>query len=134
MHDQRRRKHGDPNVTIIGPKGMGCIDTKGYRVFKIGNKKIKEHRKVMETLLGRPLKPSEHVHHKNGDRLDNRPENLELMSLSEHTKHHRVTTWIRYQDHLMIVSEASRLSGIRIATLRQRIDIWPFERWFESLA
>jgi hypothetical protein len=37
-----------------------------------------EHKIVMSHLIGRPLRRGENVHHRNGRRADNRPENLEL--------------------------------------------------------
>lgn len=45
-------------------------------------------RYVAEGKLGRALSSSEVVHHKNGDALDDQSENLEITSLSEHTKTH----------------------------------------------
>ena len=39
-----------------------------------------EHRLAMATMLGRPLRSDESVHHRNGDRLCNEPWNLQLWS------------------------------------------------------
>ena len=50
------------------------------RHLVVGANHTLEHRLVMAQKLGRPLTPDESVHHRNGDRLDNRPENLELWS------------------------------------------------------
>lgn len=71
-----------------GWKGGKSMSRKGYVVLNIHNGKKFEHRAVMEEYLGRPLAADEVVHHINGDKTDNRIENLQLMTNAEHTIMH----------------------------------------------
>lgn len=62
-----------------------------YRKVKTPDgRNMLEHRWVMEQVLGRKLRRDEQVHHKNHDRLDNRPENLEVVTPAKHGLRH---TW-----------------------------------------
>lgn len=60
----------------------------GYlRVLDAGDLSL-QHRYVVEQAIGRKLLPSEVVHHKNGDKTDNRLDNLEVMTRAEHSRIH----------------------------------------------
>ena len=88
--ENKRKKLGIPiDAPLLKNKnGFGGINGCGYKIYykpdhfasnKISGK-ITEHKMIMCEFLGRNLYKEENIHHKNGDRLDNRLENLELWS------------------------------------------------------
>jgi len=70
-----------------------------------------EHRLLMEKKLGRKLLKNEDVHHLNGDTLDNRLENLQVLTKSEHMRMHSLLPkdqWAKNFDKCIVCKETGR--------------------------
>lgn len=87
MHYRRWATYGDPSVVkqqygISRPERYKMLYKPGHPNANSGGM-IAQHRFVYSEFLGRPLLAHENIHHINGDRRDNRLENLELWSKSQ---------------------------------------------------
>jgi hypothetical protein len=98
-HWQRDRR-GQQMVTPIvdRPGWTWHVNNAGYLATRANNRYILQHRMIMEEKLGRSLLPGENVHHINGVRTDNRPENLELWVSSQPPgqRPHELVEWARH--------------------------------------
>ncbi|MFV8862658.1 HNH endonuclease signature motif containing protein [Serratia fonticola] len=79
-----RLRHADENA-----RGYR-INSAGYKEFTRGEHKGRsEHVVIMESIIGRRIERNEHVHHKDRNKLNNHPSNLQLLTISEHAALHR---------------------------------------------
>ena len=89
-YGRHRRHYGYRNEHEYGDgyeDGKTYIDENGYRRFSDSDKLV--HRWVVENEMGRELDDEEVVHHKNRNKLDNRPDNLEVFpNQEEHDEEH----------------------------------------------
>lgn len=78
-HTYTQARKGGKKYRLLYKPDHPFSSAKGY---------VREHRFVMESMLGRSLRPNEIVHHKDGDTLNNDPSNLEIMNPLEHRREH----------------------------------------------
>jgi hypothetical protein len=88
ISEETRRKQSEAKAG----KGRGFrVTSHGYIEYTFGEHKGRSaHIVAIEAVIGRRLMANECVHHINHDRSDNRLENLQLMTRSEHASLHAI--------------------------------------------
>jgi hypothetical protein len=95
MHAQRVRRYGDPNY--VTPEAQRRANNRAAMLARVTEVKPTtyrklngrhEHRVIAEQMLARPLNRNEIVHHIDGNKHNNDPSNLLVMTQSEHVRLH----------------------------------------------
>lgn len=89
MSDEHKELRKSGIARFWENRRRGTVGKNGYRAMTVMNKRTYEHIIVWEKHNGE-IPKGFHIHHKNGDKLDNRIDNLEMMSASEHTRLHAI--------------------------------------------
>lgn len=114
---------GDGRILVFSPNHPNASKD-GY---------VLEYRLMMERHIGRYLLPSEIIHHRNGNISDNRIENLEITTFSEHAKIHEIwrrrTRIIEHAGQRMAIFEWADFVGMSRQLLYSRLkEGWTFAR------
>lgn len=140
-HYYRWKRHGDPSKLVNTGRRIenGYVALAGYRDHpnSRADGSIREHVLVMSQMLGRPLKDGEYVHHKNGDRQDNRPENLELVVESSHHAGQKATDLVEHYASALSDEELLKAIGHdrvrRLANTPRKTTTVPKQRTINKL-
>lgn len=103
----------------------GQIMRMGYQAIRMtdhpdaNNGYVFVHRLIAEAKIGRYLKPWENAHHINGNKLDNRPENIKVISNTDHGLTHqaprfpelRNREWLEEKSETMSIRAIAKMLG-----------------------
>ena len=106
---------------------------KHYKTVQVDGVQVRLHRHLMEVHLGRSLGFNEVVHHINGNKHDNRLENLEVVSRSDHMRMHPeiLERWKEENTHDLNVSMIAEMyQSMTIGQIANEVGVSAMTIWY----